>query len=471
MPIRVPPVQARIAEYLGDDAERPFIDKAYAGALSDEDRLRYAQLVEAKDPARAEWLRLEVALHARATEDPAELARFIALSPQIGLDYANLLLREVIKNCGSEALRSQPPRVRFAFACTKRWQTLAATEAESVRLCQQCNERVYYCETIADAETRALAGQCIAVPKRLSDVDAESVVLGRPDPVLDWGGRLFTYGPGSRDANILLVIYSGDSALVGQSFALGSAAGAPATTVGRGVDNTIVLRGDSVSRSHARFERRADGWWVIDGGSTNGTHVNDEQVREAQLRRGDRVQIGHTIFKLVDTPPRVGPDYVMSTIDGLTGLHNRRHLVEQIDRALQATDGAGRPLALALFDIDRFKALNDSHGHLAGDQVLREIAGLMRSHVRARDVLARHAGDRFALLLPATDRDEATTIAEQVRATIAAHTFVIDGHAISATVSAGVAFAGEDDHHADALIQPADQNLHAARLVARRSSP
>jgi diguanylate cyclase (GGDEF)-like protein len=461
--------QARIAEYLGDDAERPFIHKAYAGALSDADRLRYAQLVEAKDPGRAEWLRLEVALHSRATDDPAELARFLALAHAIGLDYANLLLRDVIMNCGSEAVRNQPPRVRFAFACSKRWETLASTEAESVRLCQQCNERVYYCDTVADAEARALAGQCIAIPKRLSDGGVESVALGRPDPVQDWGGRLFTYGPGSRGADILLVIYSDDPALVGQRFALGSAAGATAITVGRGVDNTIVLRGDPVSRSHARFERRADRWWVVDGGSTNGTYVNDEQVREASLRDGDRVHIGRTIFKLVGTPPSVGPGFSVSTIDGLTGLLSRRALLEQIERALQAM-AAARPLALALFDIDRFKAINDSHGHPAGDQVLREIAGLMRAHVREGDVLARHTGDRFALLLPATDLAGATTIAEQVRLAIAAHAFAIADRSIAVTVSAGVACASEGDHAA-ALIHSADTELLAARLVARRSSP
>lgn len=301
--------QPRIADYLGFDDERPFIHKAFEHALRDADRLAYAKLVEERDPERAEWLRLEVALHARAADDPDAIARFIALAREIGLDYANLLLRDRIMNCGSEGARAEPPKVRFAFTCSKRWETLAPTEAEAVRFCQHCEERVHYCDTVADAETRALAGQCIAIPKQLSDGGVESLVLGRPDPVRDWADRLFSIGrrraPGSpMGAGFLVILYSRDPELVGDHLALGAA---PAvTTVGRGADNTIVLDDDPVSRSHARFEQRADGWWVIDSGSTNGTFVNDEQVREALLRPGDRVRIGDTILRLEDPRPSGG---------------------------------------------------------------------------------------------------------------------------------------------------------------------
>jgi hypothetical protein len=306
MLLSVADAQPRMLDYLGFDDERPFIHKAYDQALSDADRLAYAELVEARDPERAEWLRLEVALHARAADDPAVIARFIALARKIGLDYANVLLRDMIMNCGSEGAKAEPPRVRFAFTCSKRWETLAPTDAEAVRFCQQCEERVYYCDTVADAETRALAGQCIAIPKQLSDGGVASEVLGRPDPVRDWAGRLFSIGrrptSGSQaTGGSLVILYSRDQELVGDRLAL---AAAPAvTTIGRGADNTIVLGRDSVSRSHARFEERADGWWVSDCGSTNGTYVNDEQVREALLRPGDRVKIGDTIFRLDVTRP------------------------------------------------------------------------------------------------------------------------------------------------------------------------
>lgn len=289
--------QPRLREYLRADDERPFLDRAFGDALHDADRLRYADLLEARDPGRAEWLRLEVALHARATGDPAVLARFIELASAIGLDFANLLLRDKIMNCGAQAATAQPPRARFAVTCSKRWQTLAPTESDGVRMCQQCAQPVYRCDTVAEAETRAFAGQCIAIPKPLTDGGIESMVLGRPDPVAIWADRLFSIGPrrgGEAERDHLIVLYSRDEALVGRSFFLGAG---PTIEIGRGTDNNIVLNSDGISRSHARLERRADGWWLVDHDSTNGIYVGGQQVHEAPLRDGDRFQLGDTVLQ------------------------------------------------------------------------------------------------------------------------------------------------------------------------------
>ncbi|WAS95453.1 GGDEF domain-containing protein [Nannocystis punicea] len=466
--------RSRLYDYLSLEDERPFIHKAFGNALSDADRLAYAQLVEEREPERAEWLRLEVALHSHAADDPAVIARFIELSRKIGFDYANVLLRDVIMNCGSQGAMQERPRVRFTFACTKRWETLAPTDAESVRFCQQCKERVYYCDTVADAESRALAGQCIAIPKRLSDGGIESQdVLGRPDPVGTWAAHLFSGGRGSTagarspaGSCFLAIIYSRNAELLGQLHAL-EPSSAP-ITVGRGTHNAIVLPGDAVSRSHARFEKRADGWWVIDNGSTNGVYVNQDQVQEALLRLGDRVWIGFTIFKLVDVPRIPEPRYSLSQFDGLTGLHNRHHLVGQIDRELKDARNIGRPLTLVLFDLDRFKRVNDTYGHPAGDEVLRQAAQRLRQHVRPGDALARHAGDRFALLLPGTDAAGAAALAEQIRTELAAHTFTADGRTFSVTISAAIAQANQDNYTADRLIDAVEQHLYAAKLESRR---
>lgn len=290
--------QRRITEYLQADDERPFIHKAFDHALDDPGRLAYAQLLAERDPERAEWLRLEVALHARATEDPAVLARFLELAHAIGLDYANVMLRDVIMNCGSDDAKQEARPVRFAFRCTKRWETLAPTDRGSVRYCQQCKESVYYCDTVADAETRAFAGQCIAIPKPLSDGGGYQgeAVMGRPDPVRDWADRLFSYGPGSSPASdSLVIIYAKDNGLLGRRYSLNP----EGVTVGRSADNTIVLAGEAASRRHARLEQREGGWWVIDDASTNGTYVNEAQIREARLHDGDHLKIGATIFKFL----------------------------------------------------------------------------------------------------------------------------------------------------------------------------
>lgn len=178
-----------VYELMQREDEGPFLHKAFEGRLDDDARVAYAAVVEPRDPARAEWLRLELQLHAHATSDPEVLARFIALSRQIGMEYVNVLLREAILNCGKG--KDARPRVRFAYACPKRWHTLRPTQDDAVRHCQQCNEMVYYCGDVATAAERARAGQCVAIPKELSDGGVESLVLGRPDPVGMWAERLF----------------------------------------------------------------------------------------------------------------------------------------------------------------------------------------------------------------------------------------------------------------------------------------
>ncbi|WP_434420327.1 diguanylate cyclase domain-containing protein [Nannocystis pusilla] len=464
--------QSRISEYLSSEDERPFINKAYDRSLDDAGRLAYAKLVEARDPARAEWLRLEVALHSRPAADPAVIARFIELGRQIGFDFANLLLRDVIMNCGSDSAKRERPRVRFLFACTKRWETLAPTDSDSVRFCQQCKEQVYYCDTVADAETRALAGQCIAIPKQLSDGGVESHAMGRPDPTSDWAGRLFSgFRRATAGSCYLVILASGDAATVGQHHVL-EAASAP-ITVGRGEHNALVLGGDSASRSHGRFEKRTDGWWVVDNGSTNGTYVNGQQKQEAPLSDGDRVRIGDTLLKVVDAPPLVESTYASSELDGLTGLHKRHQLVDLIERELQTAKISGKPLSLVLLDIDRFKRINDTYGHLAGDQLLRDLVQRLRAHVPSGAVLARQAGDRFALLLPGTGPEGAAALAEQIRTDVAGHTSIVDGQSLSLTLTAGIAQASDANCTVDRLIAAAADHLHAARLASRRqqSSP
>ncbi|HWB77359.1 MAG TPA: hypothetical protein VG755_20470 [Nannocystaceae bacterium] len=178
-----------LRDYLQLEDERPYLNAAYDDRLDDEQRIAYAAIVERRDPDRAEWLRLEVELHAHATPDPDRIARFVALARQIGFDYANVLTRKTILNCGKG--KDESPRVRFAFACPKRWQTLMPTTDDAVRHCQHCNELVYYCEDVAAATRRAHAGQCIAIAKELSNGGVDEAVLGRPDPVGMWADRLF----------------------------------------------------------------------------------------------------------------------------------------------------------------------------------------------------------------------------------------------------------------------------------------
>lgn len=277
---------------------------------------------------------------------------------------------------------------------------------------------------------------------------------------------------GSQDQagpDALVVLFSRDATLLARRYALGSAS---VVTVGRNAKNTIVVPSDSVSRSHARFERRADGWWVLDSDSAHGTFVNGKQVQGALLRCGDQVKIGDTIFKLVDAADDgrriVETSDVPSSRDGLTQAYNRRHLIEQIDRELQRGEHPGQPLALVMLDVDGLQRINDAHGHPAGDEVLRALVSLVGRHLRPGDVLARYGGDELALLLPGTGLPAATGLAEAIRADVAAHGFSGEGRTISLTLSAGVAQASHDTRVAADLIRSADHKLYAAKLRGRR---
>src|SRR5262245_43621049 len=150
----------------------------------------------------------------------------------------------------------------------------------------------------------------------------------------------------------LVIIYARDRKLLGHRYKLGPAA--TVVTVGRRAENTITVDSDSISRCHARFEKRAEGWWVVDNDSTNGTFVNDERVPGALLRCGDRVSLGNTIFKFCCDQcgrPIDETGYSTSPIDGLTKAYNRRHLIEQLDTALRRMERPGHPLALVMFDL------------------------------------------------------------------------------------------------------------------------
>ena len=179
-------------DYLGDEDERPFLLAAMNCKLDDAARGEYVELLEVKDPIRAEWLRLGVELHQHATDDTSVHQRLAALGRQINYDFKRVFDHENIINCGNA--KNEKPRVRFSLVCDKRWETLLPTEEDSVRHCNECQTQVHYCHTVREAEAHARAGNCIAVPILLTDQAAGGNyrnAVGRPDPIGDWGDRLF----------------------------------------------------------------------------------------------------------------------------------------------------------------------------------------------------------------------------------------------------------------------------------------
>lgn len=157
--------------------------------------------------------------------------------------------------------------------------------------------------------------------------------------------------------------------------------------------------------------------------------------------------------------------------DGLTGVHNRRYFESRCLEEVQAARRSKLPLVCLLLDVDHFKRINDSHGHPAGDVVLRYVARLIRAQLRGSDVVARYGGEEFVVLLPATPPTAALDTAERIRRVIAAQTMPVQlAEPLRITVSLGLATlaAGEDPvAQAASLVKRADQALYAAKQGGR----
>ncbi|HKU13686.1 MAG TPA: GGDEF domain-containing protein [Steroidobacteraceae bacterium] len=244
------------------------------------------------------------------------------------------------------------------------------------------------------------------------------------------------------------------------------------TTIGRGRENDIVLPSDCVSRRHSRLELRDQRLYVIDLASTNGTFVNDEAqpVRERPLQRGDRLRIGDTIFKYLS-----GSDievqyheilFRMTVTDGLTNLCNRKQLDASLQEEIARARRHGRELSVLMLDIDHFKHINDSYGHLAGDSVLRGLASILQKRLRPNDRLGRYGGEEFCAILPETALANAAKIGEELRALVEAHAFVADDKRISVTISIG-AGALADGMQMEDLYRSADEMLYRAKRTGR----
>ena len=154
----------------------------------------------------------------------------------------------------------------------------------------------------------------------------------------------------------------------------------------------------------------------------------------------------------------------LSVTDDLTQLYNSRYLSQVLRRETKRASRSGRPLSLLFIDLDGFKSINDSHGHLFGSRALVEAADVIRASARETDIVARFGGDEFALVLPDTGSDGALFVGERIREKIAAWSF-LRGHGlnISLTVSVGVATLPDVASSAEQLIQAADEAMYAVK--------
>lgn len=258
-------------------------------------------------------------------------------------------------------------------------------------------------------------------------------------------------------------------AALGNRWAVGPAA----VTIGRASACQVIDLDPTVSRTHARVEATADGTFqVVDLGSANGTFVNHARVVAAELRDGDYLRVGNSIYRFLaaDNLEAAYHEEIHRLVvtDPLTGLPNRRALGEFLEREADRARRQRHPLSVLLIDIDHFKGVNDRLGHLAGDDALRTLAGVVGRLVRRDELLARYGGEEFAVVMPAADAAEAARGGERLRAGVEAHPFAFAGtdYAVTVSVGVGTAAAGEDPDPS-VLLARADANLYVAKRGGR----
>jgi diguanylate cyclase (GGDEF)-like protein len=244
--------------------------------------------------------------------------------------------------------------------------------------------------------------------------------------------------------------------------------------VGRLPDAGIRIDDHGVSRHHAKIITQPDGSVVlVDLGSTNGTFCNGEKIQTRTLQDGDKIQIGTTTILKFSYQDSVEEDfqrrqYESATRDALTGCSNKKHFLERLPGELAFATRHNKVLSLAMMDIDHFKKINDTFGHLAGDHVLRGVATLMRATVRADDMLARYGGEEFSLIMRETDAENAFVAVERIRCRIEEATHTFEGQGIRATISAGIAtWCPGGSTAPENLIQTADELLYRAKRNGR----
>ncbi len=251
-------------------------------------------------------------------------------------------------------------------------------------------------------------------------------------------------------------------------------------SIGREATNDIVINSNSVSRRHAEiFKKYIDpknpntmySFFIRDLGSTNGTYVGDQAiVTPIELNNGDSVKIGSTIFKFI-----IGSDlesayfeeiYRLTIIDGLTEIFNKRYFLEQIEKEMSRAKRYRRPLSLIMFDIDFFKRINDTFGHLTGDFVLKKLAQVVKASIRREEIFSRYGGEEFTIIMPESILDKSVEVAEKIRKTVERTLFSFECHIIPVTISIGVAEMFDNSTSLD-LIGDADANLYKAKHSGR----
>ena len=272
--------------------------------------------------------------------------------------------------------------------------------------------------------------------------------------------------PKDRDRAYLIVL-AGSS--VGEMYKIT----AESTVIGRGQQADIQVIDEGISRRHAEIVHQGDTIVIRDLGSTNGTYCNGDKIGEHQLSDGDKIQVGSTTILKFTFHDSLDESfqrqmYESALRDGLTKIFNKKYFLDRLESEFAYAVRHRTPLSLVMFDIDHFKKINDTHGHLAGDYALSTLAKVVQDTIRQEDVFARYGGEEFAVICRGIDLGGALAFGERIRRCVDAQSFVYNETEIKVTVSVGVSAVPEVGmKEPQELIGAADDALYQAKRQGR----
>jgi two-component system, cell cycle response regulator len=243
---------------------------------------------------------------------------------------------------------------------------------------------------------------------------------------------------GSQRDRAYLIVLAGTN--VGEMFRID----AGESFVGRGQVASVRLNDDGISRKHARLMQSGGEVLIEDLDSANGTVVNGVPVKLQILKDGDKIRLGSTTILKFTYNDHLDESfqqqmYEAALRDGLTKAFNKKYFLDRLETEIAYAKRHRAHLSLVMFDVDHFKRVNDTHGHLAGDFVLTRLAKVAANTVRTEDVFARYGGEEFGILCRGVALANAGILAERLRATVEATIFEHEGERLPITISAGVA--------------------------------
>jgi diguanylate cyclase (GGDEF)-like protein len=243
--------------------------------------------------------------------------------------------------------------------------------------------------------------------------------------------------------------------------------------LGRGQTASVRLNDEGVSRKHARVIRSGDNYIIEDLNSSNGTLVNGTSVTQRILEDGDKISLGSITILKFTYHDHLDVDFQQRMLDaalrdGLTKAFNKRYFIGRLETELAYAKRHVTPLSLVMFDVDHFKRVNDTYGHLAGDYVLMRISKITQNTVRTEDVFARYGGEEFAVLCRGVNLSNAGILGERLRSAMELSTFEHEGTRMPITISVGVAaFPELQIETPEQLIGAADEALYQAKRTGR----